>query len=170
MDITSHPSYNSAYCEFGWDCGWCILCHKQWLPVLGSTIWQAVLRYLGHCPSIPILEGSLGQAKSYPNHCYCLVRSSCFNILLAVGEDWSLHLWLQQINQWSMWHQLLVLLYDSFCVVIPFCLEIHKVAVVYIARIFSLSKLSGGLNPWNRWECTLSVSIIYLHVPYKNSQ
>jgi len=26
-------------------------------------------------------------------------------------------------------------------------LEIHKVAVVYIARIFSLSKLSGGLNP-----------------------
>ena len=115
MDITSHSSNHGSYSELGRYSGWCFLCHKQRLSVLGSTVWETVFCYMGHCPFVPIPEGFIGSTKPYPYHRHCLVHTPCFYIFLAMGANRSFHLWCHQsCIKRAMWHQLLVQFRDKF--------------------------------------------------------
>nr|ABK92576.1 unknown [Populus trichocarpa] len=108
MDISSHPSNHSHFTKHGGYCGWCVLCHKQWIPVMGSSLWQALLCYLGHCPFVSFPQGFVGSAKSYANNCHRLVYSPCLHFLLAMGAHRPLHLRLHKsCRKWPMWNQLL---------------------------------------------------------------
>jgi len=91
MDNPSDPPHNPSHNKHGRGCCWHLLCHQQWLPVMGTPLWQALLCILGHHPSLPFPQRSHGAPEQNTNHCGGVVHSSCIHFLSAVGENWSFH-------------------------------------------------------------------------------
>ncbi|KAF5956744.1 hypothetical protein HYC85_003969 [Camellia sinensis] len=54
---------------------------------VGSTVWKALLRLLGHCTSLPIPKRSHGEAKQDTHHCCYMVSAFGFYLLFALGPD-----------------------------------------------------------------------------------
>lgn len=88
-------------------CGWNFRCSQQWLPIMGSSLWEAFLRILGNCPLVSIPEGSHGTAEQNSYHCYRVVYSSGVDLLSVVGENRSF----LGKDEWTrpdaVWYQLL---------------------------------------------------------------
>lgn len=110
MDISSHSSNHCACDQHSRDSCRCVLCYQQWLPVLGATFWQALLRYMGDCPSLSIPQRSPGQTEQDSDYRHCLVSPYCLHLLVVVGAHWSVH---RSISEGScsrtMRYQLLIL-------------------------------------------------------------
>lgn len=99
MDSSSHSTNHRPTCEPHRHCGWCLLCCKQRVPIVGSALWEALLCLMGHCPSLPFLERSIGKTEPNTDHRHCLVCSSRFHLFVALGQDQSLCLRQSQCQQ-----------------------------------------------------------------------
>ncbi|KAG0449333.1 hypothetical protein HPP92_027352, partial [Vanilla planifolia] len=110
MDEPSCPAHHRPRHKHGGHRRRRVLCHQQWVPVLGSSLWEALLLLLGHRPSLSFPQGSAGPAEQDAHHCHRLVDPSRFHILPPLGADRSFHFFFSEGGGCgAVWNQLLIL-------------------------------------------------------------
>lgn len=107
VDNPSHPTNYSPHHKLGRCRCRDLLRHQQWLPIMGSAIWQALLCLLGDRPSVSLPQRFDGSPEPNTHHCRRLVDSPRFHFLFVMGAGRSVY----HNSYWTrctvVWNQLL---------------------------------------------------------------